>query len=115
MTSKELVDKIVENAQIKKARDIKILDLRHLTSITDYFIICSGDAPPQVRAICDQIEDGLELEQVKVWHKEGYSNLQWVLLDYVDVVVHIFLPELREFYSLERLWGDAVLTEIAGE
>jgi ribosome-associated protein len=70
---------------------------------------------PQVKAICDQIKDGLEQEQVKVWHIEGYSNLQWVLMDYVDVVVHIFLPELREFYGLERLWGDAILTEIDAE
>jgi len=91
----------------KKALDIHILDLRELTPITDFFVICHGESTTQVRAICDHIQEKLEDEGLKVWHREGYDNASWILLDYVDVVIHVFLPETREFYSLERLWGDA--------
>ena len=112
MTIQETLDLIVESALNKRARDIKILDLTKVTSITDYFIICTGDAMPQVRAIYEEIDNQLRAEKIKAWHIEGTANLQWVLMDYVDFVVHIFLPEIREFYSLERLWGDAKIIEI---
>lgn len=99
----------------KKALDIQILDLRKLTTITDYFVICHGESTTQVRAICDHIQEKLEDEGIKVWHREGYENASWVLLDYVDVVTHIFLTETREFYSLERLWGDAPVKKVQDE
>ena len=112
MQSRDLANKVVEYAFNKKAIDIKVLDLRQVTSITDYFVICTGESTPQVKAICDEIEEKLGYDNVHVWHREGYSHLHWVLLDYVDVVVHIFLPEERDFYSLERLWGAAEMVAI---
>ncbi len=112
MQSRDLVNKVVEHALNKKASDIKVLDLRKVTSITDYFMICTGESSPQVKAICDEIEDKLENDDVSVWHREGYSHLHWVLLDYVDVVVHVFLPEERDFYSLDRLWGAGEIVDI---
>jgi ribosome-associated protein len=99
----------------KKAIDIRVLDLRGLTSITDYFVICSGELDIHVKAISDAIVDGLEKEKIKVWHVEGSSALKWVLLDYVDVVVHVFQRQARDFYGLERLWGDAPAEELSGE
>lgn len=112
MESKELVDKIGELILSKKGYDVKALDLRSLTSFTDYFVIASADSDTQVKAIADCIEDNLTLEGVKCLHKEGFTGLNWVLLDYVDVVVHIFLKESRNFYNLEKLWGDAPVTII---
>jgi ribosome-associated protein len=99
----------------KKAIDVRILDLRGLTGITDYFVVCSGELDIHVKAISDAIIDGLEKEKVKVWHIEGHSALKWVLLDYVDVVVHVFQRQARDFYGLERLWGDAPAEEFSGE
>lgn len=107
MVEQETLQKIVGYALDKKAIDIKVLDLTKVTTLTDYFIICSAEADTQVKAIYEHIESELKNEGVRVWHKEGHQNLQWVLLDYVDFVVHIFMPEVREFYGLERLWGDA--------
>jgi len=105
--SLDLARKAGEYALEKKANDVIVLDLRNLTSITDYFVICSGDADVQVRAIARNIIDNLENQDVQVWHVEGYEAGRWILLDFVDVVVHIFLQEARQFYGLERLWGDA--------
>lgn len=91
----------------KKAQEIRILDLRSLTGMTDFFVVCHGDSDVQVKAIADAVLEGVHREGVRVWHCEGYEHLNWVLLDYVDVVVHIFKKEERAFYNLERLWGDA--------
>lgn len=113
MTPSELAHRIADLALDKKAYDIKILDLRELSTICDYFVICSADADVQVKAIADHIMDELKKTDVRVWHKEGYASLRWVLLDYVDVVVHIFHRDIREFYGLEELWGDAPTEEIA--
>ena len=90
-----------------------VLDLRKLETMTDFFVICSGDVDQHVRAIVDNIQMRVKttLGQ-RVLHREGIETLNWVLLDYVDVVVHIFLNETREFYGLERLWGDAKVKEI---
>lgn len=77
-----------------------------MTSITDYFVIATGNSDTQVKAIIDAIRDGLEPE-IEPWHVEGYDSLRWVLLDYVDVVVHVFQRKVRDFYDLERLWADA--------
>lgn len=96
----------------KKAFNIKILDLRKLSNIADFFVICSAEVELHAKAIADHIIESLTKKGVKVWHNEGYEASRWILLDYVDVVVHIFLKETREFYGLERLWGDAPLKEI---
>ena len=92
--------------------DIKILDLRRLTSITDYFVICTASVEVHAKAIADWTLENLEKKGIKVWHNEGYRACRWILLDYVDIVVHIFLKEVREFYALEKLWGDAPVEEI---
>ncbi|MFQ6114007.1 MAG: ribosome silencing factor [bacterium] len=115
MTSKNLADKIANLSLEKKASDILILDLRPLTTMTDFFVICSGSTNVQVKAISDYIFEQLKKEKNRPWHIEGYSNQEWVLLDYVNVVVHIFQPQKREFYGLERLWGDADTVEVKDE
>ncbi len=109
--SELLARKIVELAASKKAEEITLLDLHKLTSITDFFIICTGNSDVQVKAISDAIVEGMKSE-VKPWHIEGRENLRWVLLDFVDVVVHIFHREARDFYQLERLWADAPMEVI---
>ncbi len=112
MDSKELIDQIAEHIFSKKGFDVHLLDMRNLTAIADYFIICSADSDTQVKAISDEIDKNLRDMGIKCWHKEGYKALTWVLLDYVDVIVHVFKKESREFYNLEKLWGDAVITEL---
>lgn len=86
-----------------------LLDLRQLSPMADYFLVCSGTSDVHVRAICDAVAEGLlaRPERIKPWHVEGYDTRRWVLLDFVHVVVHVFQGETREYYSLERLWGDA--------
>lgn len=112
MDPKELSDAVVELIQSKKGRDISILDLRDLSAMADYFIICSADANVQVKAIADEVDKKLRKNGIKCYHKEGYTSLNWVLLDYFDVVVHIFKKDAREFYNLEKLWGDAKITHL---
>ena len=85
-------------------RHLIVLNVKSLTSITDYFLICSANTEPQIKAICDNIRKGTPS---KPWHIEGYEKLSWVLLDYVDVLVHVFKTEEREYYNLEKLWDDA--------
>lgn len=112
LNSEELSHYIAQLSLEKKAEHVLIMDLRQLTTITDYFIICSGESDLQVKAICDHITEQLERQNIKIWHVEGYQHLNWVLLDLVDVVVHIFRPEVRDYYALERLWGDAKIIEV---
>ena len=107
MDSINLAKKITGLIFNKKGYHVKIMDLRKLASFTDFFVICSADSDPQVKAIADEIDDRLRDEGIRFWHEEGYKALNWVLLDYVDVVVHIFKKEARDFYKLEKLWGDA--------
>lgn len=107
MDTKIFAEKIANLVFNKKGYDVKILDLKNVATFADYFVICSADSDTQVKAIADEIDDKLRVEGIKCWHKEGYTALQWVLLDYVDVVVHVFRKEAREFYNLEKLWGDA--------
>ena len=115
MTAKNLAKKIAQLALSKKAFDIIIMDLRKLTDIADFFVICSADSDVQVKAITDVVAEGTEKIGMRPWHYEGISQRQWVLLDYVDVVVHIFHKEARKFYSLEKLWGDAVVESVMDE
>lgn len=115
METREFVDKIVELILSKKGYDITIMDMTKLTALADYFIICSGEANMQVKAIADEVDKSLRDEGIKCYHREGYDTLNWVLLDYLDVVVHVFRQESREFYNLEKLWGDAEMEKIENE
>ena len=110
MELQELTLAICKAASDKKARDIVTMDMRGLMSSTDYFVICSANTATQVRAIADNIEEKLEEAGISFSHKEGYREGEWVLLDYGDAVAHVFQQESREYYALERLWGDAKLT-----
>lgn len=100
-------------AEDKKAIELVVLDLRKAAGFTDFFVILSGTNPRQVRAIADSIMAALANEGVKPAHLEGYDRSEWVLLDYFDFVVHVFAPETRLFYGLERLWGNAERIEIS--
>jgi ribosome-associated protein len=97
----------VRAAEDKKAADIVALDLRKAAGFTDYFLLCTGNNPRQIRAIADAVMEALAEDGVKPAHIEGYDRSEWILLDYFDFVVHIFAPETRTFYGLERLWGNA--------
>lgn len=91
----------------KKANDIKILNVSDISPIADYFVICSGNSTIQVKAIADEIEDKMEEKGYTLKHKEGYHGARWILLDYGNVIAHVFHKEDREFYGIERLWADA--------
>lgn len=115
MTPRRLARLAGQFALEKKAFDVKILDLRKLSSVCDFFVICSASVDVQAKAIADWIIENLRARGITYWHNEGYQACRWILLDYVDVVVHIFLPEVRAFYELERLWGDAKMEELTEE
>jgi ribosome-associated protein len=101
------VRRAVELALDRKARDVVVLDLRGISSATDWFVVMSGTSDVHVKAIADGIAEGLDAEGVSAGHVEGLTGRRWVLLDYIDFVVHIFHPQSRVFYQLENLWGDA--------
>lgn len=106
--SQRLAQTIAEAAADKKAEDIVVLDLRKLDSVADFFVICTGDVDQHVRAIADHVQEEVrKITGEKVLHREGRESLNWVLLDYVDVVAHVMKPAYREYYRLEDLWGDA--------
>ncbi|MCS7216002.1 MAG: ribosome silencing factor [Thermodesulfovibrio sp.] len=107
MDSKQKAQKVAEFLSNKKAQDIKILELKDLTIITDYFVICSGESTTHVKALTEYLQDSMKQQGYKLYGIEGFSNANWVLLDYGDVIVHIFLEDTRRYYDLERLWLDA--------
>lgn len=108
------ITRAIEAAEDKKAVDLVVLDLRKAGGFTDYFIICSGTNSRQIRAIADGIETALAADGEKPAHVEGYDRSEWVLLDYFDFIVHVFSPETRAFYGLERLWGNAETIDRSG-
>lgn len=110
-----LLDAIVHGAQEKKAKDIVVLDLKSAGSpIADFFVVCHGDSKTQVDAIAHSIEDEVhKLTGEKPVFTEGFSNSEWILLDYIDVVVHVFQLEQRDYYGIERFWADAKTKKIA--
>jgi ribosome-associated protein len=115
MRPEELVGEIARYAADKKAVDVVELDLRGVVGYTDYFLICSGNTGRQTKAIHDGILEGLKREHDTLPRRvEGSSRADWILMDYLDVVVHIFTPEAREYYRLEQLWGEAP-SRVAGE
>ncbi len=109
LTSAELCRVIVHGMQEKKAQNIVVMDLRHVkNAFTDYFVLCSGTSDTQIDAIADSIDEEMyKSTGQNPFHKEGKTNREWILLDYIDVVVHVFKKEKRDFYKLEDLWGDA--------
>ena len=109
----KLIEAIGEALLSKKAENILRLDVRNLTTLTDYFIVCHATSDSQVKALADiVIEDVKNTFGERVWRKEGHTNNRWIVLDYVNVVVHIFLRDLREYYGIERMWSDAEISEI---
>lgn len=111
MRSSTLAKKIAGLALTKKANDVVTMDLRGLTSMADFFVVCSADSDIQVKAIAAAVEEGLEHQGTSPWHRESASS-NWFLLDYVDVVLHIFHKNTRPFYNLEKLWGDAKIEPV---
>jgi ribosome-associated protein len=109
-----LITTILDGIEDVKGQDINILDLRALeNTVCDYFIICEGTSNTQVNAIVNSIQKKVSKEtRDKPWHIEGSDNAEWVLMDYVNVVVHVFQKHIREYYDIESLWGDAQTTEI---
>src|SRR5438552_14438906 len=106
------IELAVRAAEDKKAQDITVLDLRNAHGFTDYFVICSGTNSRQIRAIADGIVEALAAAGQKPAHVEGYDRSEWVLVDYFDFIVHVFSPDTRAFYGLERLWGTAEPVQI---
>lgn len=114
VSTDDLISQIVAGIEDVKGNDITILDLRKIdNTVTSYFIICNGTSNTQVNAIVNSIQRKVSKQlQENAWHVEGASQGEWVLMDYVDVVVHVFQKQIREYYDLEGLWGDAVTTNI---
>lgn len=113
-SSKKLCDAIVRGMVEKKAADILVMDLRKVkNAVADFFVICSGGSDKQLDAITQSIdEEVFKAVKENPWHVEGKNNKEWMLLDYFDVVAHVFRKDKRDFFALEKLWGDAEMTEI---
>ena len=105
----------VRAALDKKASDVVILDLRGTPAFTDFFVLCSGQSTRQVKAIVDGVEETLRAAKIRPAHVEGYDRAEWILMDYFTFIVHVFTPQTRTFYSLERLWGNAERIEVTEE
>lgn len=114
ISTDELITVIIKGIDNVKGEDIQLLDLREIeNTVCDYFIICSGNSNTQVNAISGSVQKTVSKEiKDKPWHIEGQNNSEWILMDYVNVVVHVFQKHVREFYDIESLWGDAKITEI---
>lgn len=111
--SSALIESITNALHEKKAKEIVLLDVRGLTTLTDYFIVCHGTSETQIRALANIVTEMTKKDIGEaVWKKEGLDARRWIILDYVNVVVHIFSQEKREFYGVERMWNDAVRTEL---
>lgn len=114
MNSEELSKIIIKGMEEKKAADIVLMDLKDVKgAVSDFFIVCSGNSDTQLQAIAESIEEEVEKNSdERPWRKEGFTNREWILLDYVSVVAHVFKSEKRAFYALEELWGDAKITSV---
>ena len=112
MTSEELAHCCAKALLEKQAEDIRVLDLRKLTDIADFFVVASANSPIHLKSLAEVVEELLDNHKVKPYHIEGMSGLRWVLVDAYEVIVHLFLPEVREYYDIEGYWGDAPTTFI---
>jgi len=124
MTAKQPIDQNISEEMAhfisqlmldKKAEDIRIIDVQSLTTLTDFFVICSSDSDPKTKAIVDHIDRTFRKNGIKSGHIEGYQNLKWVLIDYWNVIVHIFNDDSREYYGIERLWADGKIIKVKDE
>ena len=113
MNSKQVMELVVKCIDSKKGADIKVLDISGVTTMADYFIICQGNSGTQMKAIAEEIEEKLAEKDVKPIGREGMSTAYWILMDYSDVIVHIFNSESRDFYAIENLWADAQEVDIS--
>jgi ribosome-associated protein len=109
------VNRAVRAALDKLATNVVVLDLRHTPAFTDFFVLCSGQNARQVKAIADHVEDVLREAGVRPAHVEGYDRAEWILMDFFTLIIHVFAPHTRDFYGLERLWGDAERIVIEGD
>ena len=107
MESKELAKKIATILDDKKAQNVKVMEIKDITSLADYFVICNGTSSTHLKALCDEVDFVLKDSDIRVRHNEGYTSANWILMDYGDVVVHIFNQESLDFYDLARLWSEA--------
>ena len=112
MTSLETAKMAVKALDSKKALDIKVIKIQDISAIADYFVIATGTSSTHVKALADEVEAQLDEAGISVSHVDGYRSNSWILLDYVDVVVHVFSDEAREYYDLERLWQDGEIIDI---
>ncbi len=116
INTKEILDTIIEALLSKKANDITLLDVSELTTLAEYFVVCHGNSDVQVKALADAVEDDvLEKTGDKAWRKEGLNARSWIILDFVNIVVHVMSEEKRNFYGIERMWNDAKITYIKDE
>ncbi|SES74345.1 ribosome-associated protein [Natronincola peptidivorans] len=106
------VNKIVKYIDDKLGQDTTVLDLKNVSTLCDYFVITSASSVRQTKAIADEIQDKLNSEDISILHKEGYDTGTWILLDYGDLVIHVFQKEEREFYNIEGIWKDATILNI---
>lgn len=112
--TKKLLDVISEALLSKKANDITLLDVSELTTLTDYFVVCHGNSDTQIKAIADAVEEDVQKHtSEKAWRKEGLSARTWIILDFVNVVVHVMNKEKRDYYGIEKMWNDAKVTQIS--
>lgn len=107
MTSQDRATSIARLIDNKKGEEVRVLHIGTLTSIGDYFVVATGNSTTQVKAFADEVDEKLSAEGIEPKRIEGYNTAQWILMDYGDIIVHLFLKETREFYALERLWADA--------
>lgn len=114
MKSEELSSLVAKGMEEMKAEDIVLMDLRNVKgAVSDFFVLCSGNSDTQIQAIAESVEKEVyKAKKEDPWRKEGFTNREWILLDYVDVVAHVFKKDKRTFFALEELWGDAVISEI---
>ena len=112
LVSEQLSHRIAALMLEKKALNIKIIDVSGITTLTDFFVLCTSESEPQTRAIADHINLEMKKEGVESWHVEGYQHLDWVLVDFVNIVAHIFSRKARDYYEFERLWADGKIIEV---
>lgn len=114
MTVKEMLETAVKALDSKKAQKIEAIDVTEVSNITDYFVICSASSSTHARTLADEVEEKLGQDGAVTYHKEGYRDSSWVLLDYGSLVVHVFYGESRDFYNLEHLWSDGTFLDVSG-
>lgn len=116
LNPQEIVEVITEALLSRKGKDITIMDVSELTTLTDFFIICHGTSDVQIKALSDAVEDDVrDKTGEKAWKKEGLTGRSWIILDFVNIVVHVMSKEKREYYGIERMWNDAKITKIEDE